>query len=207
MAMDLYDRYVLPRVVHVACSGRTQMRQRAKVVPCARGRVLEIGIGSGLNLPFYDAARVSKIWGLDPSPQMRAMAAKVARRVPIDVELVGVSGDQVPLDSASVDTVVITYTLCSIPDPEAAVREAARVLRAGGELLFCEHGEAPDEAVRRWQRRLTPMWSRLGGGCHLGRPIPAIIERGGFRLTAVETMYLPGWRFASFNYWGVATPA
>src|SRR3990172_7889551 len=110
MAMDLYDRYVLPRVVHVACSGRTQMRQRAKVVPRARGRVLEIGIGSGLNLPFYDAARVSKIWGLDPSPQMRAMAAKVARRVPIDVELVGVSGDQVPLDAASVDTVVITYT-------------------------------------------------------------------------------------------------
>ena len=207
MAMDLYDRYVLPRVVHVACSGRTQMRQRAKVVPCARGRVLEIGIGSGLNLPFYDAARVSKIWGLDPSPQMRAMAAKVARRVPIDVELVGVSGDQVPLDSASVDTVVITYTLCSIPDPEAAVREAARVLRAGGELLFCEHGEAPDQSVRRWQERLTPIWSRLGGGCHLGRPIPAIIERGGFRLTAVETMYLPGWRFASFNYWGVATPA
>ena len=207
MAMDLYDRYVLPRVVHVACSGRTQMRQRAKVVPCARGRVLEIGIGSGLNLPFYDAARVSKIWGLDPSPQMRAMAAKVARRVPIDVELVGVSGDQVPLDSASVDTVVITYTLCSIPDPEAAVREAARVLKPGGELLFCEHGEAPDQSVRRWQERLTPIWSRLGGGCHLGRPIPAIIERGGFRLTAVETMYLPGWRFASFNYWGVATPA
>ena len=207
MAMDLYDRYVLPRVVHVACSGRTQMRQRAKLVPRARGRVLEIGIGSGLNLPFYDAARVSKIWGLDPSPQMRAMAAKVARRVPIDVELVGVSGDQVPLDSASVDTVVITYTLCSIPDPEAAVREAARVLKPGGELLFCEHGEAPDQSVRRWQERLTPIWSRLGGGCHLGRPIPAIIERGGFRLTAVETMYLPGWRFASFNYWGVATPA
>ena len=205
--MGLYTRYILPRAVHLACSGRPQMRQRAKVVPRARGRVLEIGIGSGLNLPFYDAARVSRIWGLDPSPQMRAMAAKVARRVPIDVELVGVSGDQVPLDSASVDTVVITYTLCSIPDPEAAVREAARVLKPGGELLFCEHGEAPDQSVRRWQERLTPIWSRLGGGCHLGRPIPAIIERGGFRLTAVETMYLPGWRFASFNYWGAATPA
>jgi len=205
--MGLYDRYILPRTVHFACSGRPQARQRAKIVPRARGRVLEIGIGSGLNLPFYDAARVTRVWGLDPSPEMRAMAAKAARDAPVDVELVGLAGDQVPLDAASVDTVVITYTLCSIPEPEPALREAARVLRPGGELLFCEHGEAPDESVRRWQRRLTPLWSRFGGGCQLGRPIPAIIERGGFKLTVLETMYLPGWRFASFNYWGAATPA
>jgi len=205
--MGLYNRYVLPRMVHLACSGRSNMRQRAKVIPRARGRVLEIGIGSGLNLPFYDAARVTKVWGLDPSPEMQAMAAKAARGVPLDVELVGLAGDQVPLDAASVDTVVITYTLCSIPEPGPALREAARVLRPGGELLFCEHGEAPDESVRRWQRRLTPIWSRLGGGCQLGRPIPALIEGGGFRLTSLDTMYIPGWRPASFNYWGAATPA
>lgn len=204
--MGFYDRHILPRAVHFACSGRTQMRQRGKVVPRARGRVLEIGIGSGLNLPFYDAVRVSKIWGLDPSPEMRTMAARAARDVPVDVELLGLSANQVPLAAASMDTVVITYTLCSIPEPEPALREAARVLRPGGELLFCEHGEAPDESVRRWQRRLTPLWSRVGGGCQLGRPIPAIIERGGFKLTALETMYLPGWRFASFTYWGAAAP-
>jgi len=204
--MHLYDRYVLPHVVHFACAGRPQMRQRVKIVPRARGRVLEIGIGSGLNLPFYDAARVTKVWGLDPSAKMRAMAARAARDVAVDVELVGLAGEQVPLEAATVDTVVITYTLCSIPEPEPTLREAARVLRPGGELLFCEHGEAPDESVRRWQRRLTPLWSRFGGGCQLGRPIPAIIERGGFRVTGLETMYLPGWPFASFNYWGAATP-
>jgi ubiquinone/menaquinone biosynthesis C-methylase UbiE len=205
--MGLYSRFVLPRVVHLACRSGSNMNQRAKVVPRARGCVLEVGIGSGLNLPFYDASRVTKVWGLDPSPELRAMAARVARDVPIDVEFLGLPGEAVPLEAASVDTVVITYTLCSVVDPEAALRQMARVLKPGGELLFCEHGEAPDERVRRWQRRLTPVWSRLGGGCHLGRPIPALIERGGFRLTGVESRYLPGWRPASFTYWGAATRA
>ena len=205
MVMGLYNRFVLPHVVHMACRSPSSARQRAKVVPRARGRVLEVGIGSGLNLPFYDASRVTKVWGLDPSPQLRAMAAKAARGVPIEVEIVDLAGHAIPLETASVDTVVITYTLCSIPDPEAALREMARVLKPGGELLFSEHGEAPDEAVRRWQRRLTPVWSRFGGGCHLGRPIPAILARGGFRLTALESRYLPGWRPASYNYTGAAT--
>lgn len=202
--MGLYDRHVLPRLVHLACGLKPTMRQRGKVVPQARGRVLEVGIGSGLNLPFYDAAKVSKVWGLDPSQEMIGMARRAAASLPFEVEFIGLPGDEIPLDDASIDTVVVTYTLCTIPDAAAALRQIGRVLRPGGELIFCEHGEAPDAGVRRWQDRLNPVWKRLGGGCHLNRPIPALIEAGGFRITRLETMYIPGWRPASFNYWGSA---
>jgi ubiquinone/menaquinone biosynthesis C-methylase UbiE len=182
------------------------MRQREKVIPRARGRVLEVGIGSGLNLPFYDPANVSKVWGLDPASEMTRMAEGVARSLPFDVEFIGLPGDEIPLEDGSVDTVVVTYTLCTIPDTAAALRQMGRVLRPGGELLFCEHGTAPDESVRRWQDRLNPLWKRLGGGCNLNRPIPALIEAGGFRIESLDTMYIPGWRPASFNYWGIAVP-
>ncbi|MBK6981568.1 MAG: class I SAM-dependent methyltransferase [Betaproteobacteria bacterium] len=202
--MGLYDRHVLPRLVHLACGLKPTMRQRGKVVPQARGRVLEVGIGSGLNLPFYDAAKVSKVWGLDPSQEMIGMARRAAASLPFEVEFIGLPGDEIPLDDASIDTVVVTYTLCTIPDAAAALRQIDRVLRPGGELIFCEHGEAPDAGVRRWQDRLNPVWKRLAGGCHLNRPIPALIEAGGFRITRLETMYVPGWRPASFNYWGAA---
>lgn len=202
--MGLYSRYVLPRVVHLACSTGPNMKQREKLVPHARGRVLEIGIGSGLNLDFYDPEHVTKVWGLDPSPEMLGMAATAARKVPIEVEMVLAGGEEMPLDSNSFDTVVITYTLCTISDSELALREMARVLKPGGELLFCEHGAAPDVNVLRWQRRLNPLWRRLGGGCHLDRDTPDLLRRGGFEITEMDTMYIPGWRPASFNYWGRA---
>lgn len=202
--MGLYDKYILPKVVHLACGLKPIMRQREKVVPRARGRVLELGIGSGLNLPFYDAANVSKVWGLDPSPEMTRMARRAAEALPFEVEFIGLPGGEIPLEDNSVDTVVVTYTLCTIADTAPALRQASRVLRPGGELVFCEHGAAPDASVRRWQDRLNPVWKRLGGGCNLNRPIPAIIEEGGFRITSLETMYVPGWRPASFNYWGTA---
>lgn len=205
--MGLYARYVLPRLVHLTCSSRPHMRQRAKVVPDARGQVLEVGIGSGLNLGFYDAGKVTKLWGLEPSPEMRAMAERAVRAVPFEFEFVPLPGESLPLDHRTVDTVVITYTLCTIPEPEVALREMARVLKPGGDLLFCEHGMAPDLAVRRWQERLDPIWTRLSGGCHLNRPIPQLIERSGFNITRLETMYLPGWRPGTFNYWGAAAPA
>ncbi len=202
--MGLYARYVLPTVVHLACSSSSNMRQRTKLVPLARGRVLEVGIGSGLNLPFYDADRVSGVWGLDPSEELTARAREAAEQAPFDVEFVTAGSEQIPLDTASFDTVVVTYTLCTIPDAVAALREMARVLKPGGRLLFCEHGVAPDAGVRRWQDRLDPIWSRLGGGCRLNRDIPDLIRQGGFEVTGLETMYIPGWRPASFNYWGAA---
>lgn len=205
--MGLYSKYILPKVVHLACSTKPTMRQREKVVPLAKGRVLEIGVGSGLNLPYYDVSKVTKLWALDPSPEMTKLAKRAARSLHLDVEFIDLPGEEIPLENNSVDTVLITYTLCTIPDTEPALREMARVLRAGGELVFCEHGAAPDSSVRRWQDRINPIWQRLGGGCHLNRAIPDLIGQGGFRISRVETMYIPGWRPASFNYWGTATHA
>lgn len=183
------------------------MRQRQKVVPLARGRVLEIGIGSGLNLPFYDENKVARVWGLDPSPEMIRMAGKAAETAPFEVEFVPLPIEEAPLEDGFVDTVVVTYTLCTIPDPGSALRHMARVLKPGGELIFCEHGLAPDAGVRRWQRRMNPIWKRLAGGCHLDRNIPELIKQGGFRIRDLETLYLPGWRPGSFNYWGTAVHA
>ena len=204
--MGLYSQYILPRVVHFTCGLKPNMRQREKVVPRALGRVLEVGVGSGLNFPFYDSSKVTKVWGLDPSLEMTRMAEQTARALPFEVEFIGLPGDEIPLEGNSVDTVLVTYTLCTIPDTTPALRQMSRVLRQGGELIFCEHGVAPDASVRRWQNRLNPIWKRFGGGCQLNRPIPALIEAGGFRIKSLDTMYIPGWRPASFNYWGTAVP-
>ncbi|MBD1401078.1 class I SAM-dependent methyltransferase [Pelovirga terrestris] len=202
--MGFYSRFILPKAVHCACNMGQVRRQREKVIPHARGRVLEIGIGTGLNLPYYDTTRVSKVWGLDPEPAMIRMARRVAGSVPFEVDFIGLSGAEIPLEDDSVDTVVVTYTLCSIADILPALLQMRRVLRPGGELLFCEHGEAPDASVRRWQERINPLWKRIGGGCHLNRAIPAEIEAGGFRITNLDSMYISGWRPVSYNFWGVA---
>jgi ubiquinone/menaquinone biosynthesis C-methylase UbiE len=204
--MGLYSKYFLPRLVHLSCSSNPTMRQRQKLVPLAHGRVLEVGIGSGLNLPFYDPERVTEVVGLDPSPELIRMAARPAASASFDVAFVTAGGEEIPLDSGSFDTVLLTYTLCTIPDYEPALRELARVLTPGGRLLFCEHGLAPDPGVRRWQDRLDPVWRRLAGGCHLNRNVPDLLDRGGFEIEGMETMYVPGWRPASYNYWGSAAP-
>lgn len=202
--MGLYEKYILPKITEFLCGGKPIMYQRKKVVPLAKGRVLEIGIGSGLNLQFYDSSNVEYIWGLDPSAQMRNMAEKRAINSQFEVEFIGLSGNEIPLESNSVNTVLVTYTLCTIPDVVQALSEMSRVLMPGGELIFCEHGLAPDEDVRRWQTRMNPIWKRMGGGCNLNRPIPNLIEQGGFKINNIETMYIPGWKPASFNYWGSA---
>ncbi len=202
--MRLYNKHILPNLVHFACSLKSVMRQREKIVPLARGRVLEVGLGTGLNLPFYDASKVNKVWGLDPSSEMLDRAKERARAVNFEVELIGLSGEDIPLETSSVDTVVVTYTLCSIIDADQAMKEMARVLKPSGELIFCEHGAAPDAGVRRLQDCINPIWKRVGGGCHLNRDIPELIERGGFKLKSLNAMYITGWRPASFNYWGTA---
>ena len=204
--MSAYSEFVLPHIVHFVCGLKPIMRQREKIVPLAQGCVLEIGVGSGLNLPYYDVAKVSKVIGIDPAPEMTRKAERAARRTGIEVELIKARAESIPLPSASVDTALVTYALCTIPETLPALREIARVLRPGGRLLFCEHGLAPDASVRQWQHRLTPVWKRLGGGCHLNRDIPALLEEGGFLVERMDTMYLTGWRPATFNYWGVARP-
>jgi len=182
------------------------MRQREKVIPLAQGRVLEIGVGSGLNFPYYNPNKVSKVYGLDPSLEIRLKAEKAARDLPFEVEFIGLPGEEIPLENKSIDTLVMTYTLCSIPDYLTALQQMLRVLKPGGHLVFCEHGLAPDLPVQKWQHRLTPVWKRLGGGCHLDRNIPELLQQGGFNKLEMETMYIPGWRPASFNFWGVARP-
>ena len=202
--MGFYGRYILPRATHLACSGNPTTRQRMKIVPLAEGRVLEVGIGSGLNLPFYDADKVTEVVGLDPSNELIAIAQRAAASLPFGVRFVPAGAEEIPLENGSVDTVVVTYVLCSIADSTPALREMARVLRPGGRMLFCEHGAAPDASVRRWQDRLNPIWRRFSGGCQLNRDVPELIAHGGFEIATMETMYIPGWRPASFNYWGAA---
>ena len=202
--MGIYQKYLLPRIVNFTCGLKPTMKQREKIVPLAEGRVLEIGIGSGLNLPFYTPGRVKHLWGLDPSQEMWALAQKKLGILDFDVEFIEAPAEDIPLDDGSADTVLITYTLCTIPDVGAALEEARRVLKSDGSLVFCEHGLAPDESVRRWQNGLNPLWTRVAGGCNLNRPIFTLIKQAGFRIRGMDTMYIPGWKPASFNYWGTA---
>lgn len=198
-----YDRHLLPYLLDLACGASTIRRQREKLLPLAEGRVLEVGIGTGQNLRFYDRARVKTLVGVDPALQLHRLALRRSREAGLPVELVGLSAERLPVADASFDTVVCTYTLCTIPDPLAALAEVRRVLVPGGRLIFSEHGTAPDEDVRRWQARLQPFWDKVAGGCQLGRDIPALLRQAGFRLE-LESRYLPGPRFLSFHYWGLA---
>ena len=201
--MSFYENHVLPHVIHLACGTKPILKQREKVVPQAEGRILEIGMGSGINLPYYNPAKVEKLWGLEPSLGMRKKAEPRLQQAPFDVEWLGLKSEEIPLDNNSVDTIVLTYTLCTIPDWLVAVQQMRRVLKPGGKLLFSEHGKAPDENVQRWQNRVNPIWKKIAGGCHLNRAIPTLLQEGGFKLGKVDTMYLPATpKIAGYTYWG-----
>ena len=203
--MGFYDERILPNLIACACGARPIEKHRRAIVPQAEGVVLEVGLGSGTNLPFYDAARVERVIGVEPSAGMRVKARRAIARQAVPVELLDAPGEALPLDDNSVDTVLLTFTLCTIPDAPAALAEMRRVLRPGGKLVFLEHGLAPDAGVARWQRRVEQVWKRIGGGCHLARPMDRLIAQGGFRIDRMEADYTPRTpRIAGFVYRGLA---
>ena len=203
--MSFYSRYILPALITCACGAKPVRRQRRKIVPRAEGVVLEIGFGAGLNLPFYDASKVSRVHALEPEDGMLARARKISGSSAIPIEILPERAEDLSLPDASVDTVLVTYSLCTIPDAVAALNGARRVLKPQGRLLFCEHGLAPDAKVQHTQRSIEPIWSRIGGGCRLTRNIPSLICQAGFEIADLEAMYLPSTpRFAGYNYWGSA---
>jgi len=204
--MGFYNNRVLPHLLDGACSIEPVMALRRQLVPQCHGTVLEVGIGSGINLPLYDPARVRKIYGLEPSEAMRRKARRQIGRAPLPVDWLGLAGEAIPLEDESVDTLLLTFTLCTIPGWCKALEQMHRVLRPDGQLLFLEHGQCPDAGVRVWQDRLTPVWKRLAGGCHLNRPIAELLTRGGFAIDRLENFYLPkAPRLAGYLYMGRAT--
>lgn len=191
-------------MVNIACGSKPARKQREKIVPRVVGDVLEIGFGGGLNLPFYDRSNVRKIFGLEPSAGMRRSAAGNIDASGLDVELIDLPGEEIPLDDNAVDSVLVTYTLCTIPDAVTALQGMRRVLKPNGRLFFCEHGKAPDVDVHKWQNRLNAGWRFFAGGCNMNRDIPALLKNGGFEIEDDNRMYIPGIRALSYNFWGTA---
>ena len=204
---SLYERFVLPKLLQCACTAPPITKQRQKVVPKAEGRVLELGIGMGLNLAFYDAGKVSSVTGVDPAPELRRIAEAAPRDPRISVNVEDGTAEALPFEDKSFDSVVCTFTLCSVCTPSQALSEARRVLKPGGRFLYCEHGLSPDADVARWQRRIEPIWKRIAGGCHLTRPVTHAVEAAGFKVERSDSMYLPRVpRFAGWSEWGEARP-
>jgi len=204
--MGFYAHHILPRITDLAMRNKETARVRAAWIPCARGEVLEVGIGSGLNLPFY-SPEVRRVYGVDPSVELLRMAHKRAAAASAKVEFIRQSAEEsLPLAAGSIDTVVMTWTLCSIPNAPQALQQMKRVLTASGRLIFVEHGRAPDAEVVVWQDRLMPLWKRIAGGCHLNRRIDELITAAGFAIVELKTCYLPGPRPMTYTYQGFAQP-
>jgi ubiquinone/menaquinone biosynthesis C-methylase UbiE len=202
--MGVYAKYVLPRFIDLSMRNKEVARLRSDWVPHARGQVLEVGIGSGLNLPYY-SSEVQRLYGVDPSAELQRMAWTRTANAPVKVEFLSQSVEEtLPLSDKSIDTVVVTWTLCSIADPSRALQQMKRVLKPSGLLIFVEHGRAPERSVAAWQDRLTPVWKRVGGGCHLNRKVDELLVEAGFKINELKTTYLPGPRPLTYTYQGFA---
>jgi|SRR5579883_3264493 ubiquinone/menaquinone biosynthesis C-methylase UbiE len=205
--MSFYRNHVYPHLVALLGNPKPVREIRKRLVPLADGRVLEIGVGPGVNFPYYDPTKVSKVYALEPNPGMIPRADREKRRTSLDVEFVDLPGERIPLPDATVDTVVSTFTLCTIPGVVEALCGVRRVLRPGGRFLFFEHGLAPDANVRRWQKRTEPFFRWAFEGCHVTRDIPSLIEQGGFKIEKLEAAYLaPFPKSGSYFFWGAARP-
>ena len=202
--MGVYERWILPRLLDLAVRNRSLHHYRQQTNETARGLVLEIGVGSGPNLPLYNRA-VDRVCGIDPSPELLRLAHKRTVDAVVPVSLIRASAEHLPFAVAVFETIVMTWTLCSIPNPMEALIEMRRVLKPRGRLLFVEHGLSQEGRVARWQHRLTPCWKRIGGGCHLDRKMDDLIRAAGFQINAVETGYMKGPKPWTFMYHGLAT--
>ncbi len=203
--MGIYSTYVLPRLINLTMQNTLAAAERTRFVPFASGKVLEVGIGSGLNIPFY-SPDIETLVGLDPSVELWKLAHKRTAAAPFPIEYLGLSGEHIPLEDKTFDTVVTTWTLCTIPDPVTALKEMRRVLKQDGRLIFVEHGLAADRRVQVWQNRLNPLWNQIAGGCNLNRRIDTLISEAGFRISQIDTGYLKGLKPFSFLYKGLARP-
>ena len=203
---NLYEKYVLPKLIEAACSQPPMTALRKQYVGLAEGEVLELGIGTGLNLPHYGEA-VRSITGVDPAAELTSKAQERAQQIEPKVEVLGLSGEDLPLDNNQFDTIVCTWTMCSIPNPYRAVEEMRRVLKPGGKVIFVEHGRSDEPHIAKWQRRIEPMWKVIGGGCHLTRRMDDLLEQGGFRITRKRSGYEPGPKVAAFMLHGLAQKA
>lgn len=202
--MGLYDKYILPKFLNCACGSKPINYQRQKVVPLAKGKVLDIGIGSGLNIPFYNSDKIDKVIGIDPSYELIELAKELANDSKASIELVIGSAESIPYPDNFFDTVLVTYTMCTIPNVAIANKEMWRVLKDDGRLIFCEHGLAPDKKISKWQNRIDPVWGKIAGGCHLNRDIQKLITDAGFSFESLDKMYIPSTpKFAGYNYWGI----
>ena len=203
--MSFYEKKILPKALDLLCGSSPINYQRKKIVPKVSGNVLEIGIGSGLNLPHYNVSNISNITALDPAEELTDIAKKRISELDLDIDVINCGAEEIPLESKSFDSILVTYTLCSIENLDDSMKEIRRVIKDDGTLFFCEHGIAPDLKTKNWQNRINPIWKRLMGGCNINRDIPEIISNSKLEIVDLETMFLPSTpRIAGFNYWGTA---